>query len=59
MEALIAQQCGCLFDCFEWESNYCALHWCSLIGWRVSCHHALHKEKNILKARIQCFSMLV
>jgi len=23
---------GCLLDCFDWESNYCAIHWCSLIG---------------------------
>jgi len=33
MEALIAQLKGCLLDCFDWESNNCAWHWCSLVGW--------------------------
>jgi len=23
----------CFFDCFDWESNYCAVHWCLLVGW--------------------------
>jgi len=32
-ETFIAQLKGCLLDCFDWKSNYCAVHWCSLVRW--------------------------
>jgi len=31
MGALIAQLLD-LLDCFDWDSNYCAVHWCSLVA---------------------------
>jgi len=42
MEGLIAQLKVCLLDCFDWESNYCAMHWC--ISCRVMWHLTLQKS---------------
>jgi len=51
-EASIPQQTGCLLVCFEWKSNYCAVHWCSLIGWCDT----MHFKENIVFKKMMLFN---